>query len=112
MQQRVPEEVVQMMERPLAVGDEAARGESATRLEAWAAELQRLGPPAAVPAVAAALPEEERTAREERGRQAAQLLQQLDAVNARPSVFDEGSLDAIFAMVLEERLLRRKLGGK
>ena len=113
-QRRVPEEVLRMMEQPLEVADGAARSESAARLEAWVAELERVAPPAAPPAAAivAALAEEQRTAREERKRQAATLLQQLDALSARPSVFDEDSVASIFMTVQQDRWLKRKLGAK
>jgi hypothetical protein len=110
MKQRTPEEVVRMMEKPLVVTDESARAESAARLEHWAAQLARVAP---APAAAVSAPEEEdgsSAGREDRKRAADTLLERLDALNARPSMFDEDSLSLIFVMVLEERSLRRKQG--
>ena len=104
MKMRAPDEVVRQMERPLLVADEAARNDSAARLEAWAAQLGRATAPAATQAPDAAVAEERR-------REAAQLLQRVEALNAASSVFDEDSLGAIYMTVLEERA-RRKAGTK
>ncbi len=106
--QKVSEEGLRsIMTAGLDVKDEAARKETAARLDEIARQLQaraETGPQATVGGE-----DKKREERESRKREAEQLLAQQAALRQRESAVSEDAIATMYIMVLHERSLKRRL---